>query len=1366
MDTTSVDKIGKYEVIRKLGQGGFAAVWLARDPDLGRRVAIKLPLPTANPDFLARFVIEGKASTLNHPNIAQVYEKGIQDGLPFIVMEYVEGRTLEDILKDRPPSLDLLDKLRVIEQVCLGLAHAHEKGIIHRDIKPANVIRQADGVAKIIDFGIAKIMTPEANTDLTQRSQLIGSLHYIAPERFKGEAVDGRSDIFSTGVMLYQLLTGKLPFTGGEETTFYKIVNEKHAGLSSYMEDYPPALDAILDMALAKNPSQRYSFAEDFADALHEVIVGLRDSRVGQLLSDAERLTMESRFEPALDLLIEAGKLDPDNTQVKKMRRFVRDRRDKIESANRVRDLMRRADEAMAHEKVDEAILALKEAQGIDSSILELGDRLKVAEEKKRRLELTATTLAMAAQAVGRGDITAALRLLERRLKEDPANARLQAAMADLARQAEREAQKARLDEILENARSAAAARQYAVAEGLLAEAEALDKSHPGIDKLRREMARSRDAEERRQLLDDIQKHVSELVRAENYEAATVLLTQAIETLPAESSSLHRLKANVDAEAHKVRMRRFVEESIVKARELFDRAPLEALALLQTALEQAPGDERLVEYAKSMREQFQALRVDQLQAEALRNARELLAARQFDKAIGALESFQLEFGSRPEMNDLIALARSQRDEMQRATLIERCLAESRSLIQSGRLEDAIRLLETGVRQTNDVRLARLLEEVHGQLAEASRRLDVLQKRVTLLRERGDLDEAIRIIQEHVAKTPNPQVQELLTALEGERQQKQATQAAIGTARQAAQQFEFSRGWEALQAVIRAYGESPELTQAQEDLKAARAARAQEVVAASIDAARAALLKSDPKGALAALQTATSLVEFADPKKQADWQRIWQTVQKALPEATLDIPVPLPAPQRFPIWIVAAVAIAVVAIGSLVVWKLWPTPPIAPTTGFIQIKIKNPSAGAHLSVPGYPDQTFGPDGTATVEVSPATHHWKVYADGYIPIEDDVDVKAGGTEIESITLKEKPRVGTTGTLIVHGNLDRFRMYVDGDFIGLKQNGDKITLSQGDRTIRYETLDKSDAQEHKLTIAANGDKPDSFTLKVPQTPPPPVQLGRLTITTQPGARVSVDGSFRGVADQGGNLTVDQLTLTTHAVAVEADNFNSESRQPTIVAGQNQLSVPLTPKPQLPTTGSLTIQTNPGASISIDNGRVTGKAGGDGKFSASGQPVGSHTVDIELNDYQSSTGNPIEVTAGGTASLRAMLNPNLKPVETTIIKEPQHPDPAVVERPGIEKARQNFIAAFRSRDMGQVSKQWLAAKTENPRLGELLGDAKTASIEESCGTPRVSGTNAELDCSEISTYDGVKKPPLSVTWKLEKHGETWVFAHKSLRR
>src|SRR5579859_1354425 len=321
MDASTPGTFGKYEIIGILGRGGTGEVVLARD-SLGRKVAIKRPFPNPLADGLISFQVEARAATLDHPNIPAIYELGEQDGLPFIVMEYVEGESLDKIIKSGKP-LDLILKLSIIEQVCSALGYAHKKGIIHCDIEPTNVIVRADGVAKIIDFGIAMTQTPDGNPRLTQTSQLIGTLHYLAPERLKGEAVDGRADIFSTGVMLYQLLTGHLLFAEGEVFHYYRIVNEVHSPLSTHINNYPPALDAILTRALAKNPEDRYATAEGFADSLEEVISDLKWSRASQMFDEAERLSTQGRLGPALERFKEATQLDPTNLQAGRLRTLL-----------------------------------------------------------------------------------------------------------------------------------------------------------------------------------------------------------------------------------------------------------------------------------------------------------------------------------------------------------------------------------------------------------------------------------------------------------------------------------------------------------------------------------------------------------------------------------------------------------------------------------------------------------------------------------------------------------------------------------------------------------------------------------------------------------------------------------------------------------------------------------------------------------------------------------------------------------------------------------------------------------------------------------------------------------------------------------
>jgi eukaryotic-like serine/threonine-protein kinase len=1200
MEKVSSGKIGKYEIIKVLGRGGMGEVLLAEDVDLGRRVAIKRPFKSALEDGLARFQVEAKAATLRHPNIPAIYEMGVADGLPFIAMEFVEGEPLDRII-DSGKQLDLITKLSIIEQVCSALGYAHENGIIHRDIKPPNVIVQLDKdkgrliVAKIIDFGIAKIQDEEGKPGLTQTSAVIGSLHYIAPERFRGGTIDGRVDIFSAGVTLFKLLTGHEPFTGGEATASYKIVNEAHTPLGTYIHDYPPALDEIVAKSLAKNPEDRYSTGEDFADALHEVIEDLKRNRVSELFNDAERLTTESRFTPALELLEEAIKLDPANTQVRKLRKFVREHQERIKRAERLRECVARADEALLTGNFEEALTQLREAQNMDASSAEVKDRIQSAEARKRRYEVTGRALSDAEAAKTRGDINAALRIISKACQDDPENQKLLAVHGVLARQAELEAQRGKVLELLERARAELATRNLAAADKLLTEAENLDPSNLETEALRREYAKVREQEQRREILNEIRERVNDFIRAESLDQAADLVNRAIEKLPNEPF-LHRLKAEVDAEAGKLEAKRYVETAISQAKELFATSPFEALAILQKALEQMPGEERLVSYERSLRQQLDSLRVEQVRADTLIKAQELVNAKQLDKAIGVLESFQIEFGQHTEIVDLLTFARDQQAKLRRSTTVERCTSESRALIRDGRLEDAVRLLEQGIQETGDASLSRLLEELREQQVAFARKIETLEKRVGLLRERGELDEALHLLQEQLAAMPgnpafqqllsalkaeqeqkqqvaiarqiellekrvgqlrergeldeaihllqeqlnaapgNQPLQELLTALKAEQEQKQVTAKAIAAAREATGKKDFSAALQSLQAVLRAYGDSAELAAAMQEVQNERAAHAHEIVGKSIESARAALLKNDPQGALAALKGSTQWMEFADVKRQADWQRIGQSVKKALEQSGTTVSsgaafdeqlsaIAAARPKKFPAWAIATAGLVVVAIVAIVIWKLQP-PPVSTVA---HIKIAKAPPGASVSIDNAPAVLADANGEVTVQVKPGSHQLQVTKEGFEPFTDKADVSPGGTYQDAVSLTKLLPAGTSGTLAPQGNLPEFKVAVDGKNMGVHRAGQLIDLPIGSHTVRYTAPDDSSFQEHPVQIALNQSTTDSFFLK----PPKP-----------------------------------QNTLTTQAAAKQAPAPQTQTQQAP--------AQPVPVAPPLPLTGSLKVNTN----------------------------------------------------------------------------------------------------------------------------------------------------------------------------------------------
>ncbi len=280
---------GRYELGETLGTGGMAEVYRGRDTRLGRDVAVKILRSelAGDPTFIARFRREAQsAASLNHHNIVSVYDTGDDSGVPFIVMEYVEGRTLREVLRTEGRMLPQR-ALEIVADVCAALDYSHEQGIVHRDIKPGNVMLTPTGAVKVMDFGIARAITASTAT-MTQTAAVIGTAQYLSPEQARGEHVDARSDVYSTGCLVYELLTHRPPFTGDSPVAVaYQHVREDPPLPSSLNPDIDPATEAVVMKAMAKNPGNRYQTAGEMRDDLLRAAAG-KPVRATPILSAAD----------------------------------------------------------------------------------------------------------------------------------------------------------------------------------------------------------------------------------------------------------------------------------------------------------------------------------------------------------------------------------------------------------------------------------------------------------------------------------------------------------------------------------------------------------------------------------------------------------------------------------------------------------------------------------------------------------------------------------------------------------------------------------------------------------------------------------------------------------------------------------------------------------------------------------------------------------------------------------------------------------------------------------------------------------------------------------------------------------------------
>lgn len=266
----------RYEIHRRLARGGMAQVYLARDRSLDRPVAVKELAAefAADPSFVERFRREAQAAAnLSHPNIVGVYDWGAQDGTYFIVMEYVDGPSLSRVLRADGP-FHPRRAAEITAEVAAGLGSAHARGVVHRDVKPGNVLLTRSGQAKVTDFGIARALT-SADEDLTQAGSVMGTATYFSPEQAQGLPVDPRSDLYSLGVVLFELVTGRPPFTGETPLAIaYKHVQDQPPAPSTLITGLPPALEAIIMKLLSKRPEDRYASAEDLRADLNRFLAG------------------------------------------------------------------------------------------------------------------------------------------------------------------------------------------------------------------------------------------------------------------------------------------------------------------------------------------------------------------------------------------------------------------------------------------------------------------------------------------------------------------------------------------------------------------------------------------------------------------------------------------------------------------------------------------------------------------------------------------------------------------------------------------------------------------------------------------------------------------------------------------------------------------------------------------------------------------------------------------------------------------------------------------------------------------------------------------------------------------------------------
>jgi serine/threonine protein kinase len=314
--TTIPQHIGRYEVLEEVGRGAMGVVFRARDPLIGRPVAVKTITTgiAEDPELLERFRREAMAAGgLQHPNIVTIYEMSDSDGLPFIAMEYLEGESLEKAISSQSP-MRLAQKLGHMVQACRALDYAHRRGVIHRDIKPANIMVTLEGVAKVVDFGIARI----TDAAKTQTGALLGTLCYMSPEQLRGQRADQRSDVWALGAVLYELLTYRRAFDGeNHAAVMMSILQNEPRGIGEFIPECPAGLESVMQRALHKDVDLRYQTMEALLVDLEPIWSSLQREAVQKLVTQGRQLMEVGKLAEAGEVLRQSLAIDTSNLTAK-----------------------------------------------------------------------------------------------------------------------------------------------------------------------------------------------------------------------------------------------------------------------------------------------------------------------------------------------------------------------------------------------------------------------------------------------------------------------------------------------------------------------------------------------------------------------------------------------------------------------------------------------------------------------------------------------------------------------------------------------------------------------------------------------------------------------------------------------------------------------------------------------------------------------------------------------------------------------------------------------------------------------------------------------------------------------------------------
>ena len=721
MATNIPKKLGKYDVLDVVGRGGMGIVYKATDPGIGRVVAIKMVTGGFgnDPELLRRFYREAQsAGKLQHPNIVTIYDLGDQDGNPYMVMEYLEGESLESIIASRRP-VPLEQKLNTIIQLCSALSYAHQHNVIHRDIKPANVMVLKDLTVKIVDFGIARI----GNENATRPGQLMGSIPYMSPEQIKDKAyVDSRTDIFSVGVVLYQLLTNALPFDGKDMgAILLKIVHDAPPPLQTYLSAYPEELDHIIAHALAKNSEERYPTADRLAIDLMRVQDDLKRDMVSEYLLSVDNLIADSQWNQAKEKILQILRIDRQNSRANGLLREVEQQIQTQKRSEQARELRVQAEQAIGRNELADALRYLDHAVELDSSSHDLLQLRKSVVERKARGDQLAALLHRAESALDTGELEESQKAVVEALRLDRDNREAQALNAIITREVGEQNKLKQVQGLLDEARNRIASRSFTAALDVLKKAAVLAPNVPGIKELANLAASGQEQERRRKQLEGFYAEIEDAMSRDNFVLVCARADEGLQLFP-DDRGLVKFRKLAEKQRQASEKRTYVEGQIAASRQLLDSADADqSLVPLEEALERYPQEPMLVSMLSVVKETLARRREEQCKADCIQRAKDAIRRKAYTEAIEILEATREEISS-SDIDDLLQFAQEEAANYATRQKVDAAADQARQFIAADEYRSAIELLEATLGEVADEELSIILEDARRRLQEFNQRV--------------------------------------------------------------------------------------------------------------------------------------------------------------------------------------------------------------------------------------------------------------------------------------------------------------------------------------------------------------------------------------------------------------------------------------------------------------------------------------------------------------------------------------------------------------------------------------------------------------------------------------------------------------------